>query len=149
MLPIRAAGIQLSAGPLAQAGTNHVIIRGNGGDLKLSSPGASSPGVEVSINVIQTNRQYYLSAVFPRGFLIQPGQTVLLTVHTDNPRFPVLNVPVTAMPDAIRPPPPVSPPARPGALPATLAARAKANASSAPAPSPDPPLGLNPSPPQR
>ena len=38
------ASIQLPAGPLAQASTSHVIVRGNGGDLKLSNPGASSPG---------------------------------------------------------------------------------------------------------
>jgi len=143
------ASIQLPPGPLAQGMTNHVIIRGNGGDLKLSSPGASVPGPEVSLNVVQTNRQYYLSAAFPPGFQILPGQSVLLTVQTDSPRFPLLTVPVTALPAAIRRPPVVPPPVRAGVLPASILARAPAISSNAPAPPPNPPLPPNPPQPPR
>jgi len=136
--------IQLPAGPLAQASSNHIIIRGNGAELKLSSPGASVPGVDVSVSVIQTNRQYYLSAVFPKGFQLQPGPAVVLTVNTDNPRFPVLTVPVTPLVAAVRRPPVVSPPARTSVLPASILARVPANATNPPAPAPNPPAGLNP-----
>ena len=74
-------------GPLAQASTNHITIRGNSADLKLSGPSANVPGVDVSVNVIQTNRQYYLSVVFPKGFEIQPGQSVSLAVKNGQPAF--------------------------------------------------------------
>ncbi|MGD0410194.1 MAG: DUF1573 domain-containing protein [Verrucomicrobiota bacterium] len=133
------ASIQLPAGPLAQASTNHVIIRGNAADLNLFDPGANVPGVDVSVRVIQTNRQFILSAVFPQGFQMQPGQAVALTFKTDNPRFPVLTVPVTPVLAVIRRPPPVPPPARTGVLPASILARVPANSSNAPASSPNPP----------
>jgi len=90
--------IQLPAGPLARAGTRRVSIRGNSSNLTLSNPGANVPGVELSVGVIQTNRQYSLSAVFPKGFAVRPGQNIALTVKTDNPRVPVLRIPVTLMP---------------------------------------------------
>ena len=135
----------LPAGPLAQPSTNLITIRGNLADLKLSNPGASVPGVEVSVLAIQTNRQYSLSAVFPKGFEIQPGQAVVLTVRTDNPRFPLLSVPVTPILGGIKSrPPAVPPPARTAVLPASILARVPANATNAPAPSPNPPPRLNP-----
>jgi hypothetical protein len=133
------ASIQLPAGPLAQASTNHVIIRGNGGDLILSGAGANVPGVDVSVRVIQTNRQYMLSAVFPQGFQLQPGQTIGLAVKTDNPRFPVLTVPVTPMLAVVRRQQAVPPPARTSVLPASILARVPANSSNAPVSSPNPP----------
>jgi hypothetical protein len=133
--------LQMPAGPLARAATNHITIRGNSADLTLSGPGANVPGVDVSVNVIQPKRQYYLSAVFPKGFEIQPGRDIVLTVKTDNPRFPVLSVPVTLMPAIINSRPPVSPPQRASVLPASILAGGSSNAPAPPAnPSrPDPP----------
>jgi hypothetical protein len=140
--------LPLPAGPLAQPSTNHIAIRGNLADLKLSNPGASVPGVEVSVLAIQTNRQYYLSAVFPKGFAIQPGQAIVLTVQTDNPRFPLLTVPVTPIPGGSdNRPPAVPPPARTTVLPASILARVPASSTNAPAPSSNAPVRLNPPPP--
>jgi hypothetical protein len=139
------ANILLPGGPLPQATTNHIVIRGNTANLTLSGPGANVPGVEVSLNVIQPNRQYYLSVVFPKGFEIQPGQSVLLTVKSNHPRFPVLSVPVMPMFSARRGlPPAVPPPMRTTILPASILARVQPNPSNAPAAAPDPPPRQNP-----
>jgi hypothetical protein len=137
--------IQLPAGPLAQASINHISIRGNSGSLNLFDPAVNVPGPAVSLNVIQTNRQYYISAVFPKGYEFQPGQSVVVSVKTDNPRFPLLSVPVTPMqkmPGAVRTAAP-SPP-RTAVLPPSILARPPAGASNpaalppAPLPRPDP-----------
>ena len=97
------ANILLAAGPLPQATTNHIIIRGNAANLTLSGPGANVPGVDVSLNVITPNRQYYLSVAFPKGFEIQPGQSVAVTVKSNHPRYPVLSIPVMPLPAAQEP----------------------------------------------
>jgi hypothetical protein len=123
--------IQIPPGPLPLAATNHITIRGNSANLNLSGPAASVPGVSVSVNVIQPNRQYYLCAVFPTGFEIQPGRDILLSVNTDNPRFPVLTVPVTLMPPVNVGRPPAAPTVWPGAVPLPAPA-VPAGASNAP-----------------
>lgn len=132
--------LQMPAGPLPRAATNHITIRGNSADLTLSGPAANVPGVDVSVNVIQPNRQYYLSAVFPKGFDFQPGRDIVLTVKTDNPRFPVLSVPVTPVP-VINSRPPVPPPRRTSVLPPSILA---AGSSNAPAPPANPAARANP-----
>jgi hypothetical protein len=137
--------IQIPDGPLAQASTNHITIRGNSAEMRLSDPAANVAGVDIAIHIIQTNRQYYLAVVFPKGFEIQPGQDVVLSVKTDNPRYPVLSVPVTPMRGVIvNRPPPVPPPARTSVLPPSILAGASTNAARAPAPPPNPPMPVNP-----
>jgi len=85
------ASIQLPPGPLAQGMTNHVIIRGNGGDLKLSSPAQAFPAGGLPQR--RSDQSSILSfRRLPPGFQILPGQSVLLTVQTDSPRFPLLTV---------------------------------------------------------
>jgi hypothetical protein len=121
-LTLYPTNLQIPAGPLAQPVTSHITIRGNSANLTLTNPAANVPGVEMSVNVIQTNRQYYLCAVFPIGFVIQPGREILLSVHTDNPHFPVLTVPVTPMQDVIIRRPPVPGPRRTGILPPSILA---------------------------
>ncbi|MGA2544117.1 MAG: DUF1573 domain-containing protein [Verrucomicrobiota bacterium] len=139
------ASIQLPAGPLAQASTNHVTIRGASRDLILSDPGANVPGVEMTVNVIRTNRQYYLSVLFPRGFEARTNQSAVLTVKTDNPDYPVLSIPVRPMSGVIiNRPPAVPPPGRTSVLPASNLAGAPTNSSGAPVPSPNPALRANP-----
>ena len=103
----------MPTGPLAQALTNPPItIRGNAAPLTLSGPAANIPGVDVS--VVPAHGQYYLYAVFPKGFQIQPGQDLVVTVNTDNPRFPVLRVPVTPRVGVITGRPAGPPPRRTG-----------------------------------
>jgi hypothetical protein len=140
-LTLYPTNIQMPAGPLAQAVTNHIVIRGNSTNLTLSNPAANVPGVEVSVNVIQPNRQYYLCAVFPKGFEIPPGRDILLSVRTDNPHFPVLSVPVAPAPVVNNIRRPLAPPARTGV--ASLLS-APAGASNAPVPPPGPPARANP-----
>ena len=130
--------IEMPAGPLSQAITNHITIRGNRSDLTLSNPAANVPGVEMAVKVVQPNRQYYLSAVFPQGFVIQPRQEILLSVQTDDPRFPVLTVPVTSKSGAINTPRVLPAPRRTSVLPPSILA-VPAGASNAPAPSPPAP----------
>jgi hypothetical protein len=113
------AMIQVPTGPLFQALTNHITIRDDSANIVLSNATANVPGIETSIVTIQTNRQYYLNVVFPKDFEIPVGQAVALTVNTDNPRFPVLTVPVTAMRPLV-PNRNVPPPARTAVLPNSI-----------------------------
>ncbi len=138
------ASIQLPPGPLAQANTNHVTIRGNSTNLILSDPGANVPGVEMSVTVVQTNRQYYLSVVFPKGFEARTNQDLVLTVKTDHPGFPVLSIPVTPMQTVINSLAAIPPPRRTNVLPASILANVPTNSPGAPAPSPNPALRANP-----
>ena len=119
-----------------------ITIRGNAASLTLSGPAANVPGVEVS--VVPTNGQYNLYAVFPKGFQIQPGQNIVVTVNTDNPRFPVLSVPVTPRVGVITQQPAMPPPRRTGFPSSAILANRPANSSNAPAPAPGSPIPLNP-----
>lgn len=122
--------IQLPAGPLAQPSRSLVTIRGNNADLTVSDPGVNAPGVGVALTMMQTNRTYVVSVVFPRGFEARSARNVALTVKTDNPRYPAISVPVTALPGLAVPAPPqtASPPLRtsgrltPASPPSELAA---------------------------
>jgi len=114
--------IQLPVGSLTQPLTSHVSIRDNIADFTLTDAAVNVPGVNVSTIMMQTNRIYVLTVTFPQGFAIQPGQGAALTVKTDNPRFPLLTIPVTSVPGMAQP-------ARPGqfgAPPADAAALARA-----------------------
>ena len=108
------ATIQLPGGPLAQPSTSHITIRDNIANLGLSDPAVNFPGINASMTVMQTNRIYVVSVVFPQGFAAQPGQNIVLTVKTDNPRFPTITVPVTPVPGMAQPvrPPVAAPPLR-------------------------------------
>jgi hypothetical protein len=106
--------IQLPAGPLARPITMHVTIRENITNITLSDPAVSVPGVEISMATLQTNRTYVLTVAFPQDFTAQALQN--LTVKTDNPRFPIITVPVTPIPGMAQPLPA---PNRPLPVPAT------------------------------
>jgi hypothetical protein len=109
--------IQLPLGPLAQPSISHITIRENVTNITLSNPAMSVPGVDAYVAVLQTNRSYVLSVVFPQDFVARPGQSV--TVQTDNPRFPAITVPVTPVPGMVQPMRPAGaiPPARAGLTP--------------------------------
>jgi len=136
------ASIQLPAGPLAQPSTSHITIRDNIANLGLSDPAVNFPGVNASVTVMQTNRIYVVSVVFPQGFAAQPGQNVVVTVKTDNPRFPTIAVPVAPVPGMAQPvrPPVAAPPLRTSLLaPAPRATFvAPANVTNTPLSSPNP-----------
>ena len=134
--------IQLPVGLLTQPSTSHVTIRDNIAGITLSDPAVNVPGVNASLIVMQTNRIYVLSVVFPQGFAAQPGQYIVVTVKTDNPRFPTLSIPVTSvagMAQPIRAPIPAPPVQTSLVAPGGRTAfAAPANASNAPASSPNP-----------
>jgi hypothetical protein len=102
--------IVLPAGPLATEFPSGVSIQSLGGAvLKLSEPGCSVPGVKVELRELQPGHAFYLSAVFPVGFTVQPGQPAELHVNSSHPKFPVIRVPIMTL---LRP---VTPPALGGA----------------------------------
>jgi hypothetical protein len=113
------ANLQMPPEPLPQAMTNHITIRGNAADLVLSGAAANFPGVQLSLNVVRTNRQYYLSVVFPAGFDIRANTNAALSVSTADPAFPLLRIPVNPMQVFIRPAP-VLPPKRTSVLPPAI-----------------------------
>jgi hypothetical protein len=128
--------IQLPPEPLPRPMTNHITVRGNSADLAVSDLGANFPGAEISLNVIRTNRQYYVAIVFPAGFDVRASQNAALTFRTDNPAYPLVTVPVAPMRLLVRPAP-VTPPRRTGVLPASVTTGAATNSPGVPAPSPN------------
>jgi hypothetical protein len=91
--------LQIPAGPLTQPATSHLTVRDNIADLRVSDPTVNVPGASVSVTVVQTNRQYYLTVTFPQGYQAETNQHLGLTVKTDNPRFPTITIPVTPIPN--------------------------------------------------
>jgi hypothetical protein len=114
--------------------TNHVTVRGNSSDLAVSDLGANFPGAELSLNVVRTNRQYYLAVVFPKGFDVRASQNAALTFRTDNPAYPLITVPVAPMRVFVRPTP-VPPPQRTAVLPASIVTGAPSNSAGRASPS--------------
>ena len=100
--------IQVQAAPLTQPSTSHITIRDNIADLHVSEASLNVPGSSVSTMIVTTNRQYYFSVTFPQGFDARGMTNLGLTVKTDNPRFPTLTIPVTAVP-AVTPLQPLPP----------------------------------------
>jgi hypothetical protein len=135
--------IQLPPEPLPRPMTNHITVRGNSANLAVSGLGANFPGAEVSLNVVRTNRQYYVAIVFPAGFDVRASQNAALTFRTDNPAYPLITVPVAPMRLFVRPAP-VPPPQRTGVLPASVTTGAATNSPGVPAPSPNAVEGANP-----
>jgi hypothetical protein len=126
--------IQLPPEPLPLPMTNHVTVRGNSSDLAVSDLGANFPGAELSLNVVRTNRQYYLAVVFPKGFDVRASQNAALTFRTDNPAYPLITVPVAPMRVFVRPTP-VPPPQRTAVLPASIVTGAPSNSAGRASPS--------------
>ena len=116
------AMIQVPHGPLPRALTNHITIRDDTADLSLSHPSANYPAIVTSVTMVQTNRRYSLDAIFPEGFVMPDDQSVTLTVNSDNPRFPILTIPVTAMKPLVPNRPQVPPPMRTAVLPGSIRA---------------------------
>jgi hypothetical protein len=127
--------LQLPPEPLPLPMTNHITVRGNSADLAVSDLGANFPGAEMSLNVVRTNSQYYVSIVFPRGFDVRASSNAALTFKTDNPAYPLITVPVAPMRVFFRPSP-VPVPQRTGVLPSSITTGAATNSPGAPTPSP-------------
>ncbi len=88
--------IVLPPGPLTN-GTHHVVTIRNSGTnaLVLSEVGVNLPGAEVRVQETQPGRLFNLVVDFPAGLQIRPDQKVEVTVKSNHPRFPLIQVPVS------------------------------------------------------
>jgi hypothetical protein len=116
----------LPQGPLTNASHSVVTIQNTGtNSLVLSEPAVNVPGAEVHVQETQPGRLFSLTVDFPVGFQAKVGQKVEVTVKSNHPKFPLIQVPV------FQPQPPAAPPTIEKASSPSQVAPAKA-ASSAP-----------------
>ncbi|MGA3181205.1 MAG: DUF1573 domain-containing protein [Verrucomicrobiota bacterium] len=108
--------IQMQSGPLPRGLTNYISVLNNtAAPLKVLDATADAPGVNVAINVLTPNQNYSVAVGFPQGFEFKPNQKVVISIKTDNPRYPAIEVPILPMqPLPRRPLPAPTPVALPG-----------------------------------
>ncbi|MGO8700655.1 MAG: DUF1573 domain-containing protein [Limisphaerales bacterium] len=88
---------QLRLGALPSVWTTNrgVFIHGNGpARLTLSDPECTDPRIHVQINPIGVQNIYNLLVAFPPNYQIEQGKGVEITVKSDNPRTPIVKVPI-------------------------------------------------------
>jgi hypothetical protein len=118
--------VMLPQGPLTNAAHSVVSIQNTGTNLLvLSEPAVNVPGAEAHVKETQPGRLFSLTVDFPVGFQAKLGQKVEVTVKSNHPRFPLIQVPV------FQPQPPAAPPTVEKATAPTQVAPAK-SASSVP-----------------
>jgi len=118
--------VMLPQGPLTNTVHQVLTIQNTGtNSLVVSEPAVSVPGVEAHVQETQPGRMFNLTVDFPVGFQAKLGQNVVVTVKSNHPKFPLLQVPV------YQPQPPAPPPATEKVVSPTQVAPAK-SASSAP-----------------
>ena len=100
--------VTLPYAPISTKLTPSVTIQNNSTNaLVLSEPTVNAKDVEVQINELQPGKTFTAMLKIPEGFEIAQGQKVELSLKSNHPKFPVINVPITQMQ---RPTPPVVPP---------------------------------------
>jgi hypothetical protein len=73
--------------------TNLVTITNNANRaVVLFDPQVSDPRARVELKTIIPGRSFRLAAAFPPGFELAPGQSVQLSINSDNPSRPLLTV---------------------------------------------------------
>jgi len=98
--------IMVGMGPLTNKQTVALVIQNNTTNLlKLSEPKVEAKDVEVQIAEPVAGRSFNVTLGFPVGFELPQGAKSEFTVKSDNPRHPVIKVPITQMakPNAIVP----------------------------------------------
>jgi hypothetical protein len=101
------AALTIPAGPITNSESIAVFLQNQGSrPVKLSEPSVNASGVEASISTSRPGQVFAVSVTFPNGFQMPAGKPLTLTVKTDNPRFPVMEVPIRQATAAIAPPPP-------------------------------------------
>jgi hypothetical protein len=129
--------VTLPAGALTVALTNSVAIENKSTNvLHLSEPIVNVPGVGAWIKEMRPGLSFIAMLAFPQGFEVTPGQQVVLSVKSSNPKYPVIKVPVMQMPRQVRPPAPM---VTPMAAPVVPVIPPKPNPQSAARPRPLPP----------
>jgi hypothetical protein len=92
----------LPPGPFTNTVNSTVTVLGRATQpLRVSEPVLALPGVEVDLKEVQTGRVFTVSAKFPAGFKLEPGQRPELTLKTDHPKFPLLKVPLYQQPPPV------------------------------------------------
>src|SRR6185503_739923 len=98
--------VMLPQGPLTNAMHPVVTIQNSGTNaLVLTEPAVSVPGATAHLQETQPGRLYSLTVDFPVGFQAKLGQKVEVTVKSNHPKFPVIQVPIF-QPQPPQPPPP-------------------------------------------
>lgn len=87
--------IAMPAGPLETNKTISVLLQNKASHpLALSEPSVNAPGATASIVVSQPGQVFMATVDFAKGFVAPVGSPVEVTVKTDNPREPVVKIPV-------------------------------------------------------
>lgn len=87
--------ITVPAGPLQTNETFTVLLKNNGSrPLNLSDASVNFKGAEATVSASQPGKAYIAAVDFPAGFQAKPGEAMVLSIKTDHPRFPVLNIPI-------------------------------------------------------
>jgi len=95
------AHIMLPPAPLATAQTPSVTIQNNSATpLTLTDATVNAAGVDVQIRETQAGHMFMALATFPAGFELQPGQMLELTMKSNNPKCPMVKVPISQLPRA-------------------------------------------------
>jgi copper(I)-binding protein len=119
------AHMSVQPAPLPGYVTNSITIQNNSQTnvLTLTEPTINYPGAEARVDELEPGRKFTLFVTFPPTFEITPGTTVEVTLKSNNPKMPVVKVPVSQIPRPVRaaaaPPKPLAPP--PGAPHASAA----------------------------
>jgi hypothetical protein len=101
------AALTVPAGPITNRESIAVFLQNQGSrPVTLSEPSVNASGVEASISTSRPGQVFAVSVTFPNGFQMPAGKPLTLTVKTDNPRFPVMEVPIRQATAAIAPPAP-------------------------------------------
>jgi hypothetical protein len=87
--------ISLPPGPLKANQTVSVAIRNQGSHpLVLSNPSINAQGATADVSAVDPGKVFNVTATFPAGYEIPAGASNTLSIKTDNPRSPVLEVPI-------------------------------------------------------
>src|SRR5260370_23321119 len=87
--------ITLPQNPLSTRATPAITIQNNSTNaLVLSDLAVNVPGLEVQLRELSPGKTFNISFTFPEGFAIPPGQQVAFTPKSNNPRLPLINVPI-------------------------------------------------------
>lgn len=87
--------ITLPPGPLAATMSVTVSVRNNGtNSLSLSDAAVNYPEVDVRLQERQAGRFFSLMLKLPAGFQVKTGERIQLSMKSNHPRYPVIEVPI-------------------------------------------------------
>ena len=89
--------VELPSGPFTNKVTRSVSIRNNGSTpLELSDLAINAQGVDAKLYELQKGQNFTVMLNFPEGFQAAKGQNLELSFKSNNPKFPMLRVPIGA-----------------------------------------------------